>query len=255
MKNVPDLSSLMNMILASPRAKDLFQSFHKEIFSAVLKLEMSTRLQRIIHTVMIVRHHTPLNTTGPDELFRFHLDGDGQAQEIDFLPDPITTLRDTVHSANWIDFFVKSFVNSRIENPGDYSGMPEAPPSSTELHRIRRAFWRLRLYCDLFHGADITPHEPGHSRTQMKGPQTFLIRLCPWEIEEPECVYGYLQTQSDTPNPISRGADKVCSLLEIPFLHRVLVTPGCSERFERLTGHICQPRRFLSFCAGAVSIR
>jgi hypothetical protein len=107
----------MNMILASPRAKDLFQSFHKEIFSAVLKLEMSTRLQRIIHTVMIVRHHTPLNTTGPDELFRFHLDGDGQAQEIDFLPDPITTLRDTVHSANWIDFFVKSFVNSRIETP------------------------------------------------------------------------------------------------------------------------------------------
>jgi hypothetical protein len=49
------------------------------------------------------------------------------------------------------------------------------------------------------------------------------------------------------PNPISRGADKVCSLLEIPFLHRALVTPGCSERFERLTGHICQPRRFLSF--------
>ncbi|KAI9878357.1 MAG: hypothetical protein M1830_001138 [Pleopsidium flavum] len=247
MKNVPDLPSLMNLILAIPNAKSLYESFYKEIFSAVLDLGMSSQLQQIVHTVMIVRQHT-LSTTDLDELFRIRLDGEVQAHEIDFLPDPITTLRDIVHSVNWIEFFIETFLISRLENPGDYSGIPEAQPSSAELHRIRRAFWRLQLYCDLFHKPnDVTPPEQTPWRTQMKGPRTFLCRLCPWEIEELECVYGYMQTQFDTASSIKQESDKVCSLLEIPFLHRILVTPGCTERFQSLAGAVCQPGLFLPY--------
>ena len=70
-----------------------------------------------------------------------------------------------------------------------------APPSPTELHRIRRAVWRLLLYSDLFH--EPNPKYPIHNRESQSSDASFafLETLTAWELEEIECVYYHLREQ------------------------------------------------------------
>ena len=72
-----------------------------------------------------------------------------------------------------------------------------APPSPTELHRIRRAVWRLLLYSDLFH--EPNPKYPIRNKGNQSSDAsyTFLWTLTAWELEEIECVYYHLREQME----------------------------------------------------------
>lgn len=74
------------------------------------------------------------------------------------------------------------------------AGNFEQLPSPTELHRIRRAFWRLWLYFDVFH----TP--PGRAYKKrilaVTRQEAFFGELTDWEVEELDCAYYYLKYQT-----------------------------------------------------------
>ena len=73
-----------------------------------------------------------------------------------------------------------------------------APPSPTELHRIRRALWRLVVYSELFHGRRPRYNNTQRSRSDNDPPNAlhaFLSILTVWELEEMECVYYHLRAQ------------------------------------------------------------
>lgn len=68
-----------------------------------------------------------------------------------------------------------------------------AHPSPTELHRVRRAFWRFLLYSDLFHEPNpkyTVPQDGTKDATC-----AFIEFLTVWELEEIQCAYHHLQAQ------------------------------------------------------------
>lgn len=74
-------------------------------------------------------------------------------------------------------------------------GRLEKPPSPTELHRIRRALWRLWFYFRIFHDLQgdknyRSPYKNLHAQN------SFFHHLTIWELEEIECVYYHLQHQT-----------------------------------------------------------
>ena len=71
-----------------------------------------------------------------------------------------------------------------------------APPSPTELHRVRRAFWRLLLYSDLFHEPNPKYPIDRREKTPVSNfTRAFLRVVTIWELEEIECVYYHLRIQ------------------------------------------------------------
>lgn len=64
---------------------------------------------------------------------------------------PKFALLDIVSVTIDIEYFEQSFIASRLRRSGKgFKAVPEeAPPSRTELRRIRRGFWPLQLLCDL----------------------------------------------------------------------------------------------------------
>ncbi|KAL8780977.1 MAG: hypothetical protein Q9213_006228 [Squamulea squamosa] len=76
------------------------------------------------------------------------------------------------------------------------------PPSATELHRIRRAFWRLWLFFELYHHPGLPPGRPYDLVSQRTGNRYFSAvdfffnPLALWELEEMECAYYHLRRQS-----------------------------------------------------------
>ncbi|MCJ1459228.1 hypothetical protein MMC28_009605 [Mycoblastus sanguinarius] len=77
------------------------------------------------------------------------------------------------------------------------SDTPPEPPSPTELHRIRRAFWNLLVYSELFH--EPNPKYPlgrkPDGRQDDSGPCAFLNTMTGWELEEIDCIYYHLREQ------------------------------------------------------------
>lgn len=67
-----------------------------------------------------------------------------------------------------------------------------APPSTTELHRIQRALWRLLVYSDFFH--EPNPRCPISKREE--GRSAFLGILTISELEEIECIYYHIREQT-----------------------------------------------------------
>ena len=69
-------------------------------------------------------------------------------------------------------------------------------PSPTELHRVRRAFWRLLLYSDLFHEPNPRYTVPINGVGQRADATCVFIKfLTVWELEEMQCAYHHLQAQ------------------------------------------------------------
>lgn len=117
---------------------------------------------------------------------------------IDDFKDPAKILRVVVDVMKDIEIFEDGFLACRLGRPiqeedtGEVADEP--PPSATELHRIRRAFWRLHIYCALFH--DLAPNAFASDRLKFANkrwaPCSFWHFLAVWELEEVECVYFHL---------------------------------------------------------------
>ena len=65
--------------------------------------------------------------------------------------------------------------------------------SETEHIRLQRAFYRVDLFCYVFHSSDKFNHRT-HKQIASKAQEAhFLSRLPPWEVEEIACVWHYLR--------------------------------------------------------------
>lgn len=71
------------------------------------------------------------------------------------------------------------------------------PTSKTEHVRLQRAFYRLHLYCCLFHSSDKPgTNDRNHVQTSSNHQEgVFLSKLPPWEVEEIACVWHYFRGQ------------------------------------------------------------
>lgn len=70
-----------------------------------------------------------------------------------------------------------------------------AHPSPTELHRVRRAFWRLLLYSDFFH--EPNPKYTVPQNGAKDATYAFIKLLTVWELEEMGCAYRHLEAQAN----------------------------------------------------------
>lgn len=93
-------------------------------------------------------------------------------------------------------------------------------PSPTELHPVRRAFWRLSLYRDLFHEPNpknSVPHDGAKDATYAS---TEFLTV--WELEEKYCAYHHLQAQvtehadPDSPSHSSDLANRLRTTFDLP---------------------------------------
>ena len=67
--------------------------------------------------------------------------------------------------------------------------------SETEHIRLQRAFYRVDLFCYVFHSPDKF-HDKSHKQIASKAQEDqFLSRMPPWEVEEIACVWHYLRKQ------------------------------------------------------------
>ncbi|KAL8720013.1 MAG: hypothetical protein Q9225_003058 [Loekoesia sp. 1 TL-2023] len=73
-------------------------------------------------------------------------------------------------------------------------------PTRMEVHRVRRAIWRLWLYFEFF-------HDPKHMGLNQR---IFFNRLAMWELEEMDCAYYHIQHQT---NLWRRACPNCCELL------------------------------------------
>ena len=70
--------------------------------------------------------------------------------------------------------------------------------SPTEIHRIRRAMWRLRLYYLAFHEVQ-PPADDGFDEAEMEhieSQRDFFSRMAVWELEKLECARFHFRYQS-----------------------------------------------------------
>ena len=73
-------------------------------------------------------------------------------------------------------------------SPTYHLGLRLAPLSSTEIHRIRRAYWRLLLHSDLFH--EPNPRYAIRNESwESSHTYAFISILTVSKLEEIDCVY------------------------------------------------------------------
>ena len=147
---------------------------------------------------------------------------DGKPNYLQCFSDPVAAIRDIWQISEDIERLVQVFAETCIVRPSELQ--TRRSPSSTELHRSRRAFWRFQLCYDMCHpervpcevdGAKYSPimrpvahHQmhriqkacfpdtdwPRHTGNKLKDfMQEFIQSLCPWEVEEFEAVRFHLR--------------------------------------------------------------
>ncbi|KAL8643732.1 MAG: hypothetical protein Q9226_008150, partial [Calogaya cf. arnoldii] len=203
---IPDLPTLSSLLTAYPPLLPLF-THRRDLLAQILSNTTPRQLARLASAVLLLQHHhrspgrwIPL-PTWPDleQDFLSLFEGDETYKcRIAEIANPLAALEDMVRLYKDIDAWTDAFVESRCRRPeiknGNTSsspntavapaGIPERPPSPTELYRLRRALWRFWLLCALTRG-HLWP-----TRQHFFG--VFLGGLTSWELEELECVYFFL---------------------------------------------------------------
>ena len=235
-------ASLYALVSADCRAKELFLRRPRIILRQSIKHSaMKTQLQKMLCTIISIRHR---KSSALDDAFQAfvhsRLDDQSTAIDLDFglasCSDPIKLLKDTLEICDDLSQAEKSLIriqsaiiSERVRDgitqaqPGQGLLLPvmiqleEHCPSRTELHRIRRAFWRLRLYLEAFyepyvpssHNLEETMAHIKCTRSSgvwdssddgqlkyIKSQKAFFSRLTVWELEELECAWYHLSYQS-----------------------------------------------------------
>ena len=205
-ERMPNPGALYNFMKAYPRSKVVVQSHPKpqEVLMGVIQRPgMPLQLQKIICTTMAIRHRKAA-LVKLEKYLETNLEGLSPPPVVACGKDLVGVLQDLVTLLNDTDTLEETFLTTRLENAvqlqrtrssgADNSETFSRPSASpTELHRIRRAFWRLQLYSDLFHhpGREFMAYEPDdiyrHGR--------FFEAITVWELEELECAYYHVKEQ------------------------------------------------------------
>ena len=107
-------------------------------------------------------------------------------------PQSLWTLSEALPLADfhrYVEYFTLDFASQTLARLGDSSTSNTVlsnSPSSSELHRIQRAFYRFEIYCNLFRSRKPRPFDMDEQ------PSIFFSKFSPWENEQIGCVHDYL---------------------------------------------------------------
>jgi hypothetical protein len=206
MEQMPSPGALYNFMKACPRSAVVAQSHPKpqEVLMGVIqRLGIPLQLHNFICITLAVRHSI-VALAGLERYLETNLEGISIPSIVACGKDLVGMLQDLVTLFEDIDTLEETFLTIRLENAVqlqrvrqscayDSKTVSKPAASPTELHRIRRAFWRLQLYSDLYHhpGRRSMAHDWGINSYRRK----FLLASTVWEHEELECAYYHVKDQ------------------------------------------------------------
>lgn len=250
MKNMPTPSTLRDFISGYPWVRDLYRKYHAEILVPVLRAAMPQELQQLLIATMSVQAFRFQRLTHIDRFYRRHLETREAMCPVAFVrafipPSlcPLFALHRLANVCADIDSAVGSFVQARLIRPSSMEGMAHEPATRTELHRVHRAFWRVKLYCELFHRIDRLVADLQRSATAdpaaffrvsrqardggADGLRAFLSHFCDWECDELEAVRNHLCAERRRLDAFRHSAGTAAAAdrivpRELKFVHRLL---------------------------------
>ena len=194
----PSLHGLLTFLTAHNRGVSLTENFQEEIFANVIRAGREQELSRILNAIMTLRNHSAtkriLSMEGAKENFIYKYlrsddrERDGKPHYLQHFSDPVATIRDIWSISEDIEALVQDFAQARVVKPSE---QPERPPSPTELHRIRRAFWHFQLCYELVHAEESMP-SGAEDETQSQRSRRF-VHYRTHQVEMPDFpITGWL---------------------------------------------------------------
>ncbi|KAL8794898.1 MAG: hypothetical protein Q9195_002610 [Heterodermia aff. obscurata] len=204
LKYLPTTRALRSLIYASPRYYQVFRASRESILSEHIKniISMEAMPQALIASseardppVGLSFHEVEesLVLFNKDVLHSFSME----------MKLPISNSVRLVKLNNSIIYHMEHFVGYTLQNlyvcsasispKFTTAGIARKSISETEHIRLQRAFYRVDLFCYLFHSSDKFNHKT-HKQIASKAQEAeFLSPLPPWEVEEIACVWYYVR--------------------------------------------------------------
>ena len=222
-KAVPDVASLISLVLTSASFYDIFKTFAPQILSAVLSNEISAAImddasftwnssllpeQSIAGVLdfLDIYHPHPEITAGQITQPKLAASTLDDALAISKLHSNVRFFTEGFCSSMWSrrPFEVCPFTSKRPDQIHPVSELPNRScnkVSDTEIIRIMRAFYWFQLHCNLYrkccHSDDESTisdreEEREHFAINDTVRKTFFNKFYPWEIEQLCSVHEYL---------------------------------------------------------------
>ena len=217
------IPALHAFVEADSQAKLLFHARPRlMLLSAIRNCTMALQIKQLAYTIMYVLSQPDenflLKCLHPHVYSRIRKEAGLELLEASLFwgkPDPATLLYDFVDVYRQIAEAEESLIRVQLPKTADRirravdqeflswpihcprEGRLEKPPSPTELHRIRRALWRLWFYFCEFHHPQRNKNNPS-PRENRHAQESFFRYFTIWELEEIECVYYHLQHQNQS---------------------------------------------------------
>lgn len=181
---LPDIMSLRSTVLTC-------SSFHQAFISAEVSIKTSVlenEVQEVLAEAVAALESSYLQPWTRESIQKFvddHLSS-RKFQLPSWTPSKVLQL-DSLH--RHVQSFAAAFASEALTEklePNELNAIPQHPPSSQEIHRIQRAFYRFELCCNLFRDPKRTLFSVDE---QM---HLFFYKFFPWEIEQLGSIHDYL---------------------------------------------------------------
>lgn len=188
---VPDVPSLRAVISTCTTLHRAFQNVERLVTERVLSNEMGSELMR--EASMMLESSRLKNSWSKKAVEDFL-----RRQKLIITDETANLLRPwTLSGGIYVDriyqhvrYFAADFASSALSAMFPLRRSALTPqPSATEIYRMKRAFFRLELYCNLFRKYTTASEKRFTPQEQM---ELFLKQLPPWEVEQLVCVRDYL---------------------------------------------------------------
>lgn len=187
---LPNASTLRSLVLTCSSCYRTFLDAETLIINAVLHTHIGSDL---IFDAIVVSKSTTLEPDGSDaatELLQLY------AKQALICLSPVWKLRDALAIGSLhetIEIFSKDFASLALSrNP--VTGLKDASPfplSLLESNRVKRAFYRYELFCNMFRERGGV--EKAQAASQNPRNLSLFFSMCaPWENEQLACVRDYL---------------------------------------------------------------
>lgn len=188
---VPDIPSLRAVISTCTTLHRAFQNVERLVTERVLSNEMGSELMREAYMVLeSSRLRNSWSKKAVEDFLR--------RQKLIITDETTILLRPwNLSGGIYIDriyqhacYFSADFASSALSAmfPLGNSALT-TQPSASELHRMKRTFFRFELYCNLFRKYTTVSEKRFTPIEQM---ELFLKQFPPWEVEQLVCVRDYL---------------------------------------------------------------
>ncbi|KAL8934451.1 MAG: hypothetical protein Q9216_005909 [Gyalolechia sp. 2 TL-2023] len=215
MYNLHDLHDLLALVTANPQARALYlRNPVAVVFNLLQESNVGLQIQRLVLASLYLSRH-PGSMTDYDDIFWFldqyeakdvplikrsitrFIEDSGPMKfllDVGEISKEVTTIEHSLTEVILTKAYERANVVRQQGKPNmeiaQVRGSQLSSLSRTEVHRTRRAIWRLRLYFALWH-SEYSPYNQA----------PFFVRLSVSELEEMDCVYHHLQHQV----PFSQG--------------------------------------------------